>query len=199
MADASGYSGQVGYITIDEKEVAPGKTHRRSGLHVDGVYQASAGVWGGGVWGGGGYNKEDKIPQRTPAIDYHKKKIGGLDLHSIPTSEYGTGFLTVASHEGCKAWQQDFIGWPGPEGECRHIADQCREEAASVFKANSLYWVDPLCVHESLSMSTTVRRQFLRLSMPSHAPWFEGYTENPLGVLPTGPILPPRPEVYMMA
>ena len=32
------HHGQVGYLTIDEKTVKKGKTHRRAGKHVDGVY-----------------------------------------------------------------------------------------------------------------------------------------------------------------
>ncbi|NBX73760.1 MAG: hypothetical protein EBQ89_05610, partial [Alphaproteobacteria bacterium] len=38
LSQMSGYEGEVGYITIDEKEVAPSTTHRRSGKHVDGIY-----------------------------------------------------------------------------------------------------------------------------------------------------------------
>ncbi len=55
-----------------------------------------------------------------------------------------------------------------------------------------VYWMHGLCVHESVPQYKTVPRQFVRLSLPSRAPWFEGYTENPYGVMPTGPILPRR-------
>jgi len=102
----------------------------------------------------------------------------------------GNGMLTVASHAGCRAWKGDFIGRPGYEGECDHLADQCDE--GTLFEANQVYWVDGLCVHESVPQIARVDRQFVRLSMPSTAPWFEGYTVNPLGVMPTGEILPRR-------
>jgi hypothetical protein len=49
-----------------------------------------------------------------------------------------------------------------------------------------------MCVHESVPVATDTERTFVRLSMPSTAPWFEGYTVNPKGILPTGPILPRR-------
>lgn len=52
--------------------------------------------------------------------------------------------------------------------------------------------VDGLCVHESVEQKEDCERIFVRLSMPSAAPWFEGYTKNPLGILPTGKILPKR-------
>jgi hypothetical protein len=148
----------IGYITIDERVVTPGETHRRSGLHVDGVLEGRA----GGVWGGGG---------------------GGW-------GSVGTGMLTVASHVGCQAWRGCIDGWPGNDGECDHLAEQLGEP--TVFQPNVVYWVDGLCVHESLSQKERTPRQFVRLSMPSNAPWFEGYTENPLGIKPTGEILPPR-------
>lgn len=150
------HAGQVGYLTIDEKRVEPSRTHRRAGLHVDGVYQGRWGPWGGG----GGWGSA------------------------------GNGMITVASHVGCRAYHQTVDGLPGWEGECDHLADQLRD--GTDFEAGRAYWVDGLCVHESLPQPVAVDRQFVRLSMPSTAPWFEGYTENPLGVKPTGPILPRR-------
>ncbi len=151
--------GQVAYLTIDEKRVVPATTHRRAGLHVDGVFQGrAAGPWGGG----GGWGAA------------------------------GTGMLTVASHVGCRAYNGDFDGFPGYDGECDHLIDQLPAAKEVVFGAGELYWVDGLCIHESIPQTQPVDRQFVRLSLPSNAPWFEGYTENPLGVKPTGPILPRR-------
>lgn len=150
--------GKVGYITIDEKKVMGGKTHRRQGLHVDGVYDDSCGGWGGG----GGWGSK------------------------------GNGMITVSSLAGCKAYNQSFDGEIGRDGECDKLADQLIEEKSTVFQAGRAYWVDGLCVHESLVQPEDCERTFVRLSMPSKAPWFEGYTKNPLGIQPTGPILKPR-------
>lgn len=152
------HKGQVGYLTIDEKHVKASTTHRREGLHVDGVLNGRAGGWGGG--GGGGWGAS------------------------------GTGMLTVSNPAGCRAWRGTFDGWPGNDGECDHLRDQLGD--GELFKPNTCYWVDGLCVHESVPMEKDVDRTFCRLSMPSTAPWFEGYTENPLGVKPTGEILPRR-------
>lgn len=104
----------------------------------------------------------------------------------------GSGMLTVSNPAGCRAWDQEFDGWPGYEGECDHLSDQCRDDRATLFEPGVVYWVDGMCVHESVPMVRETNRQFVRLSMPSDGPWFEGYTENPLGVKPTGPILPRR-------
>lgn len=160
LEHAVAYRGQVGYLTIDEKTVAAGETHRRSGLHVDGVYRGLAGGWGGG--GGGAW--------------------GGI----------GTGMLTVSNAHGCRAWRQVFDGISGPEGECEHLRAQCQRPAQIDLANNEVWWFDGLCVHESRPMLGTVDRQFVRVSLPSQAPWFEGYTVNETGVLPTGPILPRR-------
>lgn len=153
------HAGDIGYLTIDEKHVKAGETHRRAGLHVDGIYQGKTGAWGGG---GGGW------------------------------SSVGNGMLTVSSPAGCRAWRGRVYGLAGDDGECEHLRDQFPEESGELFRPGVVYWVDGLCVHESVPMVADVDRQFARLSMPSTAPWFEGYTEKPLGVKPTGPILPRR-------
>jgi hypothetical protein len=103
-----------------------------------------------------------------------------------------TGMLTASSHVGCRAWDQKFAGWPGEEGDCSHLGDECKPEACIVFEPGEVWWLSGLCVHESIPMETETKRQFVRLSMPSTGPWFDGYTVNPMGVLPTGPILPRR-------
>lgn len=148
----------IGYLTIDEKVVEKGLTHRREGLHVDGIYQGSCGGWGGGDGGGWG--------------------------------SVGNGMLTVSNYPGCIAYNQDFQGFPGMEGECDHLKSQCRD--GTIFNAHEVFWLDGLCVHESMKVPEAVKRQFVRLSNPSTAPWFEGYTENSMGVKPTGKILPRR-------
>ena len=166
--------GKVGYITIDEKTVKPGETHRRSGLHVDGVYRGKAGGWGGGGgWAGGGW-------------------AGG-------SREDGTGMLTVSSVVGCRAYNQTFsdLTMIGDEGEAYFFERECRKENEVILQANRVYWLSPRCIHESLPMDKETNRQFVRLSLPSTAPWFKGYTENPLGIKPTGPILEPR--IFMVS
>lgn len=149
----------VAYLTIDEALVKAGETHRRPGLHVDGV-GPDGGVAG---WAAAPWSSE-------------------------------RGMLLIASHVGCRGWQQDFLGAPLQNGDCAHLVSQCREEAEIVMQPGQVYWCGPLTVHESIPAKEPVKRQFVRLSMPSTAPWYEGYTENPLGIKPTGPIHPRRSE-----
>lgn len=151
------YLDKVGYLTIEEKVVPASRTHRRAGLHVDGVYRNGPGAWGGGGWG-----------------------------------SVETGMLTVSNQVGCRAWNQLFTGWAGDEGDCEHLREQALPERARTFQPGEAFWLGGLCVHESLPQAQDTPRQFVRVSLPSTAPWFDGYTVNPLGILPTGPILPRR-------
>ncbi len=98
-----GHHGEIGYLTVDEREVRRGETHRRAGLHVDGVYNGSAGGWGGGAPGGG-------------------------------WGVVGNGMLTVSSHAMCRVFNKDFVGWPGMEGECGHLAELFRRWRPSLIK-----------------------------------------------------------------
>lgn len=151
----SRFFGQVGYLTIDERDLQPDETLRRRGLHVDGYYHGRCGAWGGG----GGWGS------------------------------VGNGMLTVSSTPHCRAYLGELKGKPGPEGECDHLVLPNNGE---IFEAGHIYWVDGACVHESLPVAEKTRRQFVRLSMPSNGPWFEGYTENPAGIMPSNDILPRR-------
>jgi len=117
--------------------------------------------------------------------------IGGWGGGSGPWAGRG-GMLCVSTPAGCRAWTKNVEGWPDHEGKCDHLVEQFPIEEGTLLKPNVAYWMNPLCVHESLPMSTSTPRTFVRLSTHSTAPWFEGYTENPLGIEPTGPILSRR-------
>lgn len=152
------HHGSVGYVTIDARDLAPNETHRRAGIHVDGVFQGSAGSWGGG---GGGWGSAT------------------------------TGMLTVADAPGCRIW--DCVVSPaacGPDGEVEHLRNLLGE--GHTMSPGTAYRVHGLAPHESFAAPVRRRRAFVRLSMPSTAPWFDGYTPSPCGVRPTGPILPRR-------
>ena len=101
----------------------------------------------------------------------------------------GNGMLTISSTPHCKAYLGVFDGEPKDEGECDHLITPNDGE---VFEAGQIYWVDGACVHESMPVTETTERQFVRLSMPSNGPWFEGYTKNPSGIMPSNEVLPAR-------
>ena len=165
---ATRYIGQVGYLTIDEAHVTAGATHRRPGLHVDGWYRGEAGGWGGG---GGGWAGGDSV--------------GG-----------GTGMIVACSRDGARLWSGTFEGQPEPSGECERLRSQLGPEWE--MPPGVAYWCSPLCVHEAVPARESGPRVFVRLSLPSKAPWFHGYTKNPQ-VKPTGPLLPSRAEMEYRA
>jgi len=103
----------------------------------------------------------------------------------------GNGMLTVSSTAHCRAYLGSVDGVPGPEGECGHLA---MPNEGELFAPGEVYWLDGACVHESVPVSENMRRQFVRLSMPSNGPWFEGYTPNPYGIMPSNEILPARTD-----
>jgi hypothetical protein len=100
------------------------------------------------------------------------------------------GMLTASTHVGCHAWHQTFRGDPG--GDCERLRSELEPAARVVLQPDRVYAFDALTVHESVPMERDCDRQFVRLSMPSTAPWYEGYSVNPMGIRPTGPILPKR-------
>lgn len=148
----------IGYITIDEKIVKKGKSHRRAGLHVDGVFEGHAGcTFGGGTFG-----------------------------------TVADGMYLAASKIGCRAWNQNFEGWAGYDGECDHLKEQCQKNTEIILQPDKVYWIGGLCVHESMPMIEDTQRILVRLTMPNDNPWFEGFTLNPKGIKHTGKMLPRR-------
>ena len=105
-----------------------------------------------------------------------------------------SGFVLASSHGGCSAWHQEFEGEPGIENDCEHLRDQLKPVARVRMQPSVAYVCSPLCVHEATPLDASVFRQFVRISLPSDAPWYEGYTRNPLGIEPAGKVLPAREE-----
>lgn len=131
-----------------------------------GLHVDGSGGWagGGGSWGGG-------------------DAVGGGT---------GTGMIAVCSRDGARIWSGTFAGRPDPDGGCEHLRSQLGP--AWEMSPGIAYWCSPLCVHEAVAARESGPRTFVRLSLPSRAPWFHGYTKSPK-VKPTGPILPSRAEM----
>jgi len=179
----------VAYLTIDEKPVKKGDTLRKKGLHVDGL---------------GTDDRTDLGPWAATGIQYQCKTMWNDETKRWYHSAAGIGgMLTVSSPAGCRAWCKEFKGTIGNNGDCEKLREQFPDSEATVFKAGVAYWCNSACVHESLPMDKDTCRTFVRLSMPCKAPWYRGYTKNPKGVEPTGPIIslgfyrPEEPEVIL--
>jgi len=137
------------YITIDEKIVKAGKSHRRGGPHTDGNYLFG---WGGG--GGGWLTGEDG---RLLPREQHEEQY---------CSEKG-GMLMVSSYEACKGWNGDYEGQPNQGGDCSHL-DLSKMNNFNL-KSNTLYWGNSTFIHESLPLEEDVKRQLVRITLPADA------------------------------
>jgi hypothetical protein len=104
------------------------------------------------------------------------------------------GMLVAASVLGSEAWRGTVDGELGEDGCCEHLRHLLPTLEHVPLQGTMGYWLGPTALHDSIVMTEFTPRQFLRVSYPSEAPWYEGYTENRLGVLPTGPIHPPRKD-----
>lgn len=105
----------------------------------------------------------------------------------------GNGMLLVSNTDDlCKMWTGEFDGVPINDGDCEHLRSQLTDKEEFSFKEGDVIWADGLCVHQSFGAKEDVERQFIRISLPNNSPWFEGYTENPLGIKPTGEIIKER-------
>ncbi len=137
------------YITIDEKLVKTGESHRRGGPHTDGNYLFG---WGGG--GSGWLTGEDgRVLPREKHLQQYCSDKGGM--------------LIVSSYQACKAWNGEFKGEPNQGGDCSHI-DLSGLESYNL-KPNTLYWGNSTFIHESLPIEEDVERQLVRITLPADA------------------------------
>lgn len=105
----------------------------------------------------------------------------------------GNGMLLVSNTDDlCKMWTGEFEGRPINDGDCEHLRNQLQSKDEFSFKNGDVIWADGLCVHQSFPAKIQTKRQFVRVSLPNNSPWFEGYTENPLGIKPSGQIIKER-------
>ena len=170
----------VGFLTIDEAIVTRGEHHRRPGLHVD---------CGGPLLAHGGSPPRPWPPRHggsPPPPPGH-----GGSPHA--GASFRGGMYVVASSIGSRGWVGAVPGQQEDEGNCEHLAKHLGR--ATLFEAGDLFWCNSDFVHETLPARETGPRQFLRVSMPSAAPWHANYTPNPLGIAPAGRVAAPRAEM----
>lgn len=102
------------------------------------------------------------------------------------------GMYLAASVTASMGWVGDFQAVIGPDGEVDQLDLQTHRLDPIALVKGTVYHCNSHFLHQALPLAQTVQRQFVRVSTPSDAPWYEGYTENPLGIRPTGPVLPSR-------
>lgn len=150
------------YITIDEREVVAGEAHRRGGAHIDGNYlpmfQSGQPAWGGWgstskmAWGGGWLNG---VPGRMLSPEHQR---------ACYESELG-GTIIATNYPACKVWAGEFEGTPGLGGSCEHFRDELEDMDQFTMEPNTAYLINSTCIHQSMPVKETVRRQLVRLTL----------------------------------
>lgn len=137
------------FLTVDEKVVQAGKTHRRGGAHVDGNFIFDWGDGGGQPsWLNGG---EGRV--LTP------------EQHRLQYQSPLGGTIIASNYEGCDVWTGEIDGIPGRGGNCEHLRPQFEKLDKFRMRANCAYIGNSLFVHESMPLDQTVRRQLIRLTL----------------------------------
>lgn len=138
------------FITVDQKQLQAGKTHRRGGAHVDGNYIFD---WGGGSGGGGwltGVNGRVLSPEN----------------HRLQYCNPDGGMLIVSDHQACRAWTGEFQGEPNQGGDCSHLTQDLTDNPSFLLEPNRVYLANSTCVHESLPLTEDVARTLVRITLP---------------------------------
>lgn len=101
------------------------------------------------------------------------------------------GAILVSNDGACNVFSDIRESDAGPGGDCAHLHPGRGRRLQPWEPA----WIGPLTLHEAVPAKRGRLRRFCRISMPSAAPWFEGYSVNPFGIQPTGPVLARRSEL----
>lgn len=147
LCESAGAKSGIAHMTVDERVVTAGRSQRRPGPHVDGVFMPekfnparnAMGSWGGG---GGGWN-------------HHCNDIGLGPVRHMPV-------IVAASEVGCRVWRGLFDATPSEDGDLSHLP----LDGGEVVPAGIGYLLSPDCVHESMIQQKHVKRTFLRIALP---------------------------------
>jgi len=157
------------YVTIDSKFFTVDDFLRREGVHMDGNFCADPGfsgaTWGGvrTTWGGTSV-QERKIV--TPWVSPYDIEIP----YGTYVSDKLGGIFCVSSEVGCRAWQGEFIGEVGDEGDFSEMLPQLTQDKEVVFDKNTLYFMTSNTPHESLKIAKGTRRTFMRVTLHHNYP-----------------------------
>lgn len=141
----------IAYITIDQKEVSKGKSHRRGGAHTDGNYLFG---WGGG----GGWLTGTNGRQLSE------------EKHNLQYNSETGGMLIVSDYSACKGWNGELNGIPNQGGCCEHLREQFDNLEEINLEKNKVYWMNSTAIHESLPLEEDYKRTLLRITLPADSP-----------------------------
>lgn len=158
-----GIDGKIAHLMVDQSVVAPGQTHRRGGLHVDGNWLPDLRAHGSGPGGHGHTVPSPRPSKKRPDSDKNK------GAHEHPTrhshDSYQRELIILASDvTACRAFFGQFHDAPGPDGDCSHFDVSGTREVC--MEANRTYVGNVTMVHESLPLTRGGPRTVVRLNVP---------------------------------
>lgn len=133
LCAAAGATTGTAYMTVDERLVAAGSAQRKPGPHVDGCFTGLS-------W------------EHRPSWNHY--------CNSVPIPRMAV--IVAASVAGCRVWEGEFDGAPGPQGCLAHL----ELDEGLLLPANVGFLLSPDCVHQSEIMSVDTHRTFLRIALP---------------------------------
>lgn len=161
------YTDAVGYLTIDERTVTKGESHRRPGLHterpghiVTAFTEVIPVFWGRGSWVG--------YPE------------GGIYMASNVENSCEVYNVLVEDPSSCVA----------EHGDAEHMRFALPDAKRGIMKKDTIYWITDRTPHASLPLPEDTHRQYFRLVTSEITHWFEEHsTANPLCKLPENVIV----------
>ena len=174
---------KIVYLTIDERLVETGQSHRRNGVHIERP----------GVLHDGG-----RISERPRLCTVTYEEYRASENHQIC---WGLGFckknlpvdgIYMASNieDSCHIWPV-LVDNPEKITDKHGGLEQYRHHLGppTSLYGNQLYWFTDRTPHESVVLTHTTYRQFFRLVAGKISVWYAQHnTPNPLGVVPDAPI-----------
>lgn len=149
--------GDIGYLTIDESPVEMGKPHRGARAKYDRALHTEAGKLEGYCWGGGSWGGKPNV-----WLDRDVKILLANNLD-----------------DSCAVWDATHEE-TSEDGDIGHFAHQYPYDEAIYMKAGEVHEIGILTPHESLPVSQTYNRQFLRIVSDGVYGREEYFTRNPL-------------------
>ena len=145
----------VAYVTVDNATLKVGQVQRSAGPHVDGNYY---GTEAQGGWAG---DPQPGWLRPAPVADCQNAYVSTTGGALIYATEYGT-----------RVWKGHYFGRPREtDGDCRHLRKELELMHCFVTVPGVLYWINSMCIHESIPAPFDCTRLFVRITLAPDAPW----------------------------
>lgn len=197
MLDGIDTDGPI-YLMVDQGVVAPGHSHRRPGVHIDGYWHPALQAHGGFGFGGHGYSPPSypsPTPYSTPGVTKQKKKqppkpavkkapevIPPLPPLGIPhprrkrrldgwgaaTFDAPEGIVLASDVTGCEALIGRYSGEIADGGDCSGIDLSGLHRLT--MDPSTVFAGNVSMLHQSLPLYEPTQRTLVRLNVPGWSP-----------------------------